>query len=522
MLSIMASPYSPSEEDNAMDWEEDVPPTQSIGGYAVVDTNIVLDHCYWIKASCGVIWGPGSEFLPQNTGMIVLAIPWVVICELDKLKTDKSGSRPEIAAKARRANRILFEMLSRRDGSIIGQKRGEWTEVGKDSHSTNDDKILSYCIYLTTKRSKVALLSNDNNLLIKSSVNGITSLNWETIVRASGERIMTETERIASEYEKRYPRNSGNHHNLSLPPPANPAQWGQGPSQAPQKTVPMSIERPRVERPKPMSIVKEPKHQAKPKNKKAAAEPSAHHISATKKENTAHDLKVSVVESLCPQSSAGGNDKSESSMQLQVRQPMPVQKVCKPSGAVIVQPSKELEYVGHGKGHTKKFTKEITKAVKNKKGRRTTVITHVREVKQVVTTTALEDSFSSDDEEYNGVSESEDEEEEEDDDDDEEEEEEEEGKSTKTHRKPKSAAATVKLEKENYARQLAELIKTFVRGVSDVIVSELNSGCLRGVNLLLNVHKFSLADFFFVCVCVCHYRNGKRLLGQSHHGTSNN
>ena len=149
---------------------------------------------------------------------------------------------------------------------------------------------------------------------------------------------------------------------------------------------------------------------------------------------------------------------------------MPVQKVRKTSGAVVVQPSKELEYLGHEKGHTKKFTKESTEVVKNKKGRRTTVITNVREVKQVVTTTALEDSFSSDDEEYSDSNESGD-----DDDDDEEE------KGVKTHRKPKTTA-TVKPEKENYARQLAELIKTFVRGVSDAMVSELNSGCLRGVS----------------------------------------
>ena len=195
----------PSDEDTTMDWEEDVPAARQVGGYVVLDTNIVISHYAWIKASCGIIWGPGSETLPSNMGMIVFAIPWTVLRELDKLKMTKGATNPELAANVRRANRVLFEMLSRRDGSITGQKRWEKTELGNDPGAVNDDKILDYCLYLSDKtKLRVALISNDTNLLAKTSVYGITALDWDSVVKSSGPKIMENTQRIEKEY--RYPQ----------------------------------------------------------------------------------------------------------------------------------------------------------------------------------------------------------------------------------------------------------------------------------------------------------------------------
>lgn len=254
----------PYDEDTAMDWEEDVPATRKIGGYVVLDTNIVISHYAWIKASCGIIWGPGSETLPSNMGMIVLAIPWTVLRELDKLKITKGLTNHELGANVRRANRILFEMLSRRDGSIIGQKSWEKTDLGKDPSSVNDDKILDYCLYLSNKtKLRVALISNDTNLLAKTSIYGIAALDWDNVVKSSGTKVMEETRRIEKEY-KHPPKGQTNppsqqpqtaQQEQKQKPPQN--KWRNNKSKPPQ---PQGQPAEKPQKPTPMSIEKKPKH----------------------------------------------------------------------------------------------------------------------------------------------------------------------------------------------------------------------------------------------------------------------
>ncbi|KAI9476787.1 hypothetical protein LPJ78_005470 [Coemansia sp. RSA 989] len=138
---------------------------------AVIDTNYFIDNLPIIKA----LTAQALEF------GIVVVVPWIVIQELDGLKSSNrinndSGSL-DIGTLARKATRFLEDELGCKGSALRCQKRSEY--VLKEVE--NDNKILDCCLYFMEKKSlPVALLTRDRNLTVKARANGCaTCSEWK-------------------------------------------------------------------------------------------------------------------------------------------------------------------------------------------------------------------------------------------------------------------------------------------------------------------------------------------------------
>ncbi|KAJ2804210.1 hypothetical protein H4R20_002596 [Coemansia guatemalensis] len=132
---------------------------------AVVDTNYFIDHLPLLRSL--------SE-LGLELGL-VLVVPWVVIQELDGLKsssrvTNTSGSQTvAIASLARSATRFLDDELGQSGSALRCQKKSEYLV----DEIEGDDKILDCCLYFLNKKGlPVAILTKDRNLTVKARANG--------------------------------------------------------------------------------------------------------------------------------------------------------------------------------------------------------------------------------------------------------------------------------------------------------------------------------------------------------------
>ncbi|KAJ2450947.1 hypothetical protein EV183_003943 [Coemansia sp. RSA 2336] len=139
---------------------------------AVIDTNYFIDNLPIIRA----LAARALEF------GIVVVVPWIVIQELDGLKTSNrinsgSGSLVDIGTLARKATRFLEDELGSQGSALRCQKRSEY--VLKEAE--NDDKILDCCLYFMEKKClPVALLTRDRNLTVKARANGCaTCSEWK-------------------------------------------------------------------------------------------------------------------------------------------------------------------------------------------------------------------------------------------------------------------------------------------------------------------------------------------------------
>ncbi|KAJ3355674.1 hypothetical protein HDU91_005656, partial [Kappamyces sp. JEL0680] len=94
---------------------------------------------------------------------LLAAIPWVVLEELDGLK---SASDPDLARRAREALRSLETHL-KTSPKIQGQRRDQVASTLLAL--SNDDQILDYCRWITATATPYCVLAtNDRNLSVKA------------------------------------------------------------------------------------------------------------------------------------------------------------------------------------------------------------------------------------------------------------------------------------------------------------------------------------------------------------------
>lgn len=155
----------------------------------VLDTNIVLTHLTFVQSL-------KERYKPMI--QVVAVVPWIVVCELDGLKSSTKGEEtgPKVAELARNAIRCLKESATRPDGFMFVQTLAEFREGAKklqkftiESHVNNDDRILQCCIHYQQNMNEgstqnqgadfgagVILLSNDANLCVKALANGVSAM----------------------------------------------------------------------------------------------------------------------------------------------------------------------------------------------------------------------------------------------------------------------------------------------------------------------------------------------------------
>lgn len=143
--------------------------------YVVLDTNVLISHLSFLVEL--------KDFAIKGVGKPVLVIPWIVMQELDALKTTSS----KVSVKAREAILFLHNCFSAGHPRVHGQTMEEvQTEVDNIAIENNDDRILHCCLLYQCKVSGhdgvVVLFSNDTQLCSKAMVNHVRALNRKTLL----------------------------------------------------------------------------------------------------------------------------------------------------------------------------------------------------------------------------------------------------------------------------------------------------------------------------------------------------
>ncbi|XP_078350635.1 uncharacterized protein LOC144635377 isoform X2 [Oculina patagonica] len=161
--------------------------------YVVLDTNVLLSHLKLISEL--------KDFPIEGVARPVLVIPWIVIQELDSLKSDswriKRGKLVSTATKkngkfgvdtlARQAVRFLHLCFESNHPRVRGQTVSEAREMMDNcsiEDPNNDDKILQCCLLFQRKAQNghSVLFSNDQNLCSKAIINGVKAFNHQSLV----------------------------------------------------------------------------------------------------------------------------------------------------------------------------------------------------------------------------------------------------------------------------------------------------------------------------------------------------
>ncbi|KAL9958438.1 hypothetical protein ACROYT_G035450 [Oculina patagonica] len=161
--------------------------------YVVLDTNVLLSHLKLISEL--------KDFPIVGVARPVLVIPWIVIQELDSLKSDswriKTGKLVSTAknkngkfgvdALARRVVRFLHLCFESNHPRIRGQTVSEAREMMDNcsiEDPNNDDKILQCCLLFQRKahNGHAVLFSNDQNLCSKAIINGVKAFNHQSLI----------------------------------------------------------------------------------------------------------------------------------------------------------------------------------------------------------------------------------------------------------------------------------------------------------------------------------------------------
>ncbi|GLH01759.1 uncharacterized protein GBIM_07822 [Gryllus bimaculatus] len=128
--------------------------------FVVLDTNVLLSHLTFVRGL--------RDMKDAELGMPTLFIPWVVLQELDHLKSTQK--KVSLQSYARRAINFIYENLVNKHPRVGGQPKAEADEYDA---LEPDDSILQCSINLQKYSSKVLLLTNDRNLFNKAVVNGV-------------------------------------------------------------------------------------------------------------------------------------------------------------------------------------------------------------------------------------------------------------------------------------------------------------------------------------------------------------
>ncbi|XP_067273859.1 transcriptional protein SWT1 [Pseudorasbora parva] len=141
----------------------------------VLDTNVLLSHLEFVKK----IRSHGLSGL----GFPTLLIPWVVLQELDYLKSGKLSSKVE--DKARPAVHYIYSCLKNQEPRLMGQSMQQASQAVCGSGVNNDDRVLECCLQYQAlyPEGAVVLCTNDKNLCSKALLSGVKALSKADLVK---------------------------------------------------------------------------------------------------------------------------------------------------------------------------------------------------------------------------------------------------------------------------------------------------------------------------------------------------
>ncbi|CAM4689827.1 unnamed protein product [Leuciscus chuanchicus] len=142
----------------------------------VLDTNVLLSHLEFVKK----IRSHGLSGL----GFPTLLIPWVVLQELDYLKSGKLSSKVEYKAKP--AVHYIYSCLKNQEPRLIGQSMQQASQAAcGPGVVNNDDRVLECCLQYQALYPEGALVlcTNDKNLCSKALLSGVKALSKADLVK---------------------------------------------------------------------------------------------------------------------------------------------------------------------------------------------------------------------------------------------------------------------------------------------------------------------------------------------------
>lgn len=146
----------------------------------VLDTNVLLSHLEFVKKIRSSGFG--------GLGFPTLLIPWVVLQELDYLKSGKLSSKVE--DKARPAVHYIYSCLKNQEPRLIGQSMqlASQADCGPGVVN-NDDRVLQCCLQYQALYPEGALVlcTNDKNLCSKALLSGVKAYSKaDLVIEAEG------------------------------------------------------------------------------------------------------------------------------------------------------------------------------------------------------------------------------------------------------------------------------------------------------------------------------------------------
>ncbi|XP_060738807.1 transcriptional protein SWT1 isoform X1 [Tachysurus vachellii] len=137
--------------------------------FIVLDTNILLSHLDFVRR----IRSHGLGTL----GFPTLLVPWVVLQELDSLKSGKLSKNVE--NKARPAVDYIYTSLKNQEPRLWGQSMQQMSQASCGLKSVNnDDRVLQCCLQYKAlyPDGAIMLCTNDKNLCSKALLSGVKAL----------------------------------------------------------------------------------------------------------------------------------------------------------------------------------------------------------------------------------------------------------------------------------------------------------------------------------------------------------
>ena len=143
----------------------------------VIDTNVLLSNLSFLMELRTILF--------PNISKILFLIPWVVLQELDYIKS----SNPSLNKSAREAISFLHQEFRDSSKNVIGQTMDEdlaFVQKLPSVRFNNDDRILHCCLEQTKKWNGVNVLvvmfTNDKNLVTKCDVNSASVVSRKNIL----------------------------------------------------------------------------------------------------------------------------------------------------------------------------------------------------------------------------------------------------------------------------------------------------------------------------------------------------
>lgn len=150
--------------------------TTSANVHVVLDTNIFLSHLTSLKE-----WMANKAICTK----VQLYVPWMVLQELDYLKSNKASDKLKLETVVRKAASFIFEQINNKNALFRIQTLDEFKNCINLLPGENaDDKILQWCLQLKKELNfDIKLLSNDVLFCAKSAACGIQAFQFENFLK---------------------------------------------------------------------------------------------------------------------------------------------------------------------------------------------------------------------------------------------------------------------------------------------------------------------------------------------------